>query len=142
VLFSPYGSPGLYSVPLDGGPVRELSKLFAGSAPDVSPDGRRLLFASSKPGISILCDLPDCTNVKELELKSSRWAPDGQGVAYINEHNHGNLWEQPLDDRPPRALTHFAEAQILEFAWSSDYKRLVLSRGRLSDDIVLLKGLR
>ena len=142
VLFSPYGSPGLYSVPTDGGPVRELSKLFVGSAPDVSPDGRRLLFASSKPGFSILCDLPDCTNVKELELKSSRWAPDGQGVAYINEQDHGNLWEQPLDGRPAHALTRFADAQILEFAWSPDFKRLVLSRGRVSDDIVLLKGLR
>ena len=99
VLFSPYGSPGLYSVPLDGGPVRELSKLFVGSALDVSPDGRRLLF-TSKPGFAILCELPDCTNVKELELKSPRWAPDGQGVAYINEADYGNLWEQPLGWRP------------------------------------------
>ena len=65
----------------------------------MSPDGTRLLFASGKPGISILCDLPDCTNTKELELKSSQWAPDGQGVAYINEEDHGNLWEQPLDGR-------------------------------------------
>jgi Tol biopolymer transport system component len=142
VLFSPFGSPGLYNVPLAGGPVRELSKLFVGTAPSVSPDGTRLLFASSKPGISILCDLPDCTNSKELELKSSQWAPDGKGVAYINEQDHGNLWEQPLDGSPPRALTHFQDAQILEFAWSPDYKRLVLSRGRMSDDIVLLKGLR
>jgi Tol biopolymer transport system component len=141
-LFSPFGSPGLYSVPMSGGPARELTKLFAGNAPSVSPDGTRLLFASSKTGISILCDLPDCSNTKELELKSSRWAPDGQGVAYINEQDHGNLWEQPLDGRAPRALTHFPDAQILDFAWSSDYKRLVLSRGRLSDDIVLLKGLR
>jgi len=142
VLFSPFGAPGLYSVPLDGGPVRELSKLFVGNAPSVSPDGTRLLFASSKPGISILCDLPDCTSPKELELKSSQWAPDGKGVAYINDEDHGNLWEQPLDGRPARALTHFSDAQILEFAWSPDYKRLVLSRGRMSDDIVLLKGLR
>jgi Tol biopolymer transport system component len=77
-----------------------------------------------------------------LALKSSQWAPDGKGVAYINDQDHGNLWEQPLDGRPARALTHFPDAQILEFAWSPDYKRLVLSRGRMSDDIVLLKGLR
>jgi Tol biopolymer transport system component len=144
VFFSPYGSSGLFSVPLEGGPVRELSKHFVGSAPSVSPDGTRLLFASGNAGagIAVLCDLPDCSNSKELQLKSSQWAPDGQGVAYINEQDHGNLWEQPLDGRPPRALTHFADPQILDFAWSPDYKRLVLSRGRVSDDIVLLKGLR
>ncbi len=36
----------------------------------------------------------------------------------------------------------FRTRRSLEFAWSPDYKRLVLSRGRMSDDIVLLKGLR
>ena len=144
VFFSPYGSAGLFSVPLESGPVRELSKLFVASAPSVSPDGTRLLFASGNAGagIAVLCDLPYCTSSKELELKSAQWAPDGQGVAYINEQDHSNLWEQPLDGRSPHALTHFADAQILEFAWSADYKRLVLSRGRVSDDIVLLKGLR
>ena len=142
VLFSPFGTPGLYSVPITGGPVTELSKLFVGSAPSVSPDGRRLLFASDKPGIVILCDLPGCTSARELQLKSFQWAPDGQGVAYINEQDHRNLWEQPLDGRPPRALTHFADAKILEFGWSPDGKRLVLSRGHVSDDMVLLKGLR
>jgi Tol biopolymer transport system component len=142
VLFSPFGSLGLYSVPIEGGTVRELTKLFVGGAPSVSPDGRRLLIAGGKPSVSILCDLPDCTNVTELELKSPKWAPDGRGVAYINDEDHGNLWEQPLDGGPPRALTHFDVAEILEFAWSPDYKRLVLSRGRMSDDLVLLKGLR
>jgi Tol biopolymer transport system component len=142
VLFSPFGSPGLYSVSIEGGAVRELTKFFVAGAPSVSPDGRRLLIADGKPGVSILCDLPDCTNQKELELKSSKWAPDGRGVAYINDQDHGNLWEQPLDGGPPRALTHFDAAQILDFAWSPDYKRLVLSRGRMSDDLVLLKGLR
>jgi hypothetical protein len=63
-------------------------------------------------------------------------------VAGINEQDCGNLWEQSLDGRPARALTHFPDAQILEFAWSADYKRLVFSRGRVSDDIVLIKGLR
>ena len=142
VLFSPFGAPGLFSVPLNGGPVRELSKAFVGTAPSVSPDGTRLLFASSKPGISVLCDLPDCTNSRELELTSSQWAPSGQGVAYVNEEDQGNLWEQPLDGRPQRRLTNIPDAQILEFAWSPDYKRLALARGRMSDDIVLLKGLR
>ena len=141
-LFSLFGVPGLYSVPLAGGAVRKVSDLWVGSSVAVSPDGRRLLFVSSKPTICTLCDLPDCTNVKQLVLKSWRWAPDSQGVAYINQQDGRNLWEQPLDGSPPHALTHFQDAQILDFAWSPDGKRLVLSRGRRSDDIVLLTGLR
>jgi Tol biopolymer transport system component len=113
-----------------------------GSSVAVSPNGRRVLFVSSKPTICTLCDLPDCTNVKQLALKSWRWAPDSQGVAYINQQDGRNLWEQPLDGGPPHALTHFPDAQILDFAWSPDGKRLALSRGRRSDDIVLLTGLR
>ena len=142
VLFSPYGTPGLFSVPIDGGPVTQLSKLFVGSAPSVSPDGRRLLFGSEKPGTVIHCDLPGCTNARELQLKSFQWAPDGEGVTYINEEDRRNLWEQYLDGRPPRPLTRFADGQILEFAWSPDGKRLVLARGYIADDMVLLKGLR
>jgi Tol biopolymer transport system component len=142
VLYSPYGSPGLYGVPLNGGPVHEVSKLSVATAPSVSPDGRRVLFGSSRPGMVILCDMPACTNTKELELKNWQWAPDGQGVAYVNEQDRRNLWEQPLDGSPARALTRFADGQILEFAWSADGQRLALARGRSSDDIVLLKGLR
>jgi Tol biopolymer transport system component len=142
VLYSPYGSPGLYGVPLEGGAVREVSTRFVGAAPSISPDGTRVLFGSSKPGVSILCDLPVCTHAQELELKSAQWAPDGQGVAYINEQDHKNLWEQWLDGRPARALTRFPDAQILEFGFSPDGKRLALARGRSADDMVLLTGLR
>jgi serine/threonine protein kinase/Tol biopolymer transport system component len=147
VIFSPHFSAGLYSVPLVGGPVREMSKLYVFGSQAISPDGRRLLFASSKVGRFILCDLPDCTNSTELELQGARnapqWAPDGQGVAFINEQDRGNLWEQRLDGGPSHALTHFrVDPQILEFAWSPDGKHLALARGRGSDDIVLLKGLQ
>jgi len=142
VLFSPYGLPGLFSVPIAGGPVTQLSKQFVASAPSVSPDGRRMLFASGTPGRSVLCDLPGCANAKELELKNFQWAPDGEGIAYINEQDQRNLWQQPLDGRPARPLTKFTDARILEFGWSPDGKRLVLARGQVADDLVLLKGLR
>ena len=142
VLFSPFGLPGLFSVPIGGGPVTQLTKLFVASAPSVSPDGKRILFGSGNPGTSILCDLPACTNQKELPLKNYQWAPDGQGIAFINEDDRRNLWEQPLDGGRPRPLTKFADARILEFSYSPDGKRLVLSRGYLADDIVLLKGLQ
>jgi Tol biopolymer transport system component len=142
VLYSPWGSPGLFRVPIEGGPPRQLIDRFVGGEPIVSPDGQQILFKGGEPGTVILCRLPDCTHLKELKLKSAKWAPDGQGVAYVNEQDRGNLWEQFFDGRPPRALTDLDDAQILEFAWSPDYKRLAIARGRVSHDLVLLKGLR
>jgi Tol biopolymer transport system component len=119
-----------------------LSKRYVKNGPTVSPDGHRLLFATDSPGVVVLCDLPDCTNPKDLKLNGWKWAPDGRGVAYINEQDHRNLWEQPLDGTPSYPLTRFGDAQILDFAWSPDGKRLALSRGKWYDDIILIKGLR
>ena len=142
VLYSPYGAPGLYSIPIAGGTPQQLANLPVANQPSLSPDGRRLLAQLTEGGLSMLCDLPNCTNIRQLSLKSSQWAPDGQGVAFINDEDHGNLWEQRFDNGVQHALTHFADAQILEFGWSPDYKRLVLARGRLSNDLVLLTNLQ
>jgi Tol biopolymer transport system component len=141
VFFSPFGSPGLYTVSIDPGQPQKLFSGFVATIVTVSPDGTRALFGS-RPGISVTCALPRCSDPKELKLKGSQWAPGGQGVAYINEQDSGNLWEESLDGRPARPLTRFAEGQILEFAWSADYERLVLARGRYSEDVFLLKGLQ
>ncbi len=142
LLFSPPGTPGLYSMPVAGGPARRISGVYVNRGPWVSPDGRQLAFTIPEPGRTAVCDLPDCANMKTLELKGGQWAPDGKGIAYVNDDDHGNLWEQPLDGSPAHAITHLSDPRILEFAWSADGKRLVLARGTTSTDIVLLKGLQ
>jgi Tol biopolymer transport system component len=142
VFYSPVSMPGLYSIPIDGGTPQQLANVTVGNTISLSPDGRRLLVQLFGPGLAMLCDLPNCTNTKQLPLKSSQWAPDGQGVAFINDEDHGNLWEQTFDNGAQHALTHFADAQILEFGWSPDYKRLVLARGRVSNDLVLLTNVQ
>ena len=44
---------------------------------------------------------------------------------------------------PPRQLTHFSDnRQIADFAWSRDGKRLAIARATVTNDIVLIKGLR
>ena len=150
VLFSPIGTPGLYSVPLTGGAPRKLWSGSVGNEPSISPDGTQVLFAGATPSTVVRCDLPDCTNVKEFQLRSSVrapdgqgsvWAPDGQGVAYINEDDGGNIWEQPFDGRVHRPLTKIENASILEFSWSPDGQRLVMARGKMWSDMVLMKGL-
>jgi serine/threonine protein kinase/Tol biopolymer transport system component len=142
VLFSREKAVGIYSVPVAGGPVREVARRAVSIWRSISPDGRRLLQGTQTPGVVLECELPDCTNLRERALKSAQWAPSGKGVAFV-QADRLNLWEQPLDGGPPGQLTHFTDGrQIFSFSWSPDYKQLVLARGTVSDDLILLKGLR
>jgi Tol biopolymer transport system component len=141
VLFEHNGPPGLMAVPLKGGAIKEVVHR-ADRRFSVSPDGRRLLFMTDKPGIVALCDLPACLAPRELPMKGWLWTPDGLSVAYIDPVSGMNIWTQPLDGGPPSQLTHFTDRQIQDFGWSADGKQLAVARGTTSSDIVLLTGLR
>jgi Tol biopolymer transport system component len=162
VLFT--GPDGIYSVPLEGGSPRELTgrtPVASGETaawatvtgrvadlPAVSPDGTRVLFVTDKSKTVVVCDLPSCSRETEIVLKESRdlatvqWAPDGNGIAYLHAANLADIWERPLDGKPDFALTHFKDGNILEFSWSLDGTKLVVSRGQSLDNVVLMKGLR
>jgi Tol biopolymer transport system component/aminoglycoside phosphotransferase (APT) family kinase protein len=141
------GTQTVWHVPGRGGTPRQLSPMFAaGESVDVSPDGRRLLFASrdGRRRTVIVCDLPDCANVKRFDPPSPpsriRWAPDGQGVTYIDPSSGANLWIRRFDGGSPRQVTAFADGQrIIDFAWSHDGDRLAIARVRTRSDIVLFK---
>jgi Tol biopolymer transport system component len=141
VLFARRNKPGLYSVPLAGGTVQQLSDRAVGRTISVSPDGNRVLFETDKTDIVALCDLPDCANLKELSLRSAFWAPDGAGVAFVKDST--TIMEQPLDGSPPRPIAHLEGAEpIINFRWSPDGSRLATSRGRYPNDLILIKGFR
>jgi Tol biopolymer transport system component len=145
VLFSP-AEPGLFTVPLQGGAVRKISNRLVTVTQRVSPDGKRVAFQTDTQGVGILCELPACSNSREIPLPPGdatwRWAPDGRGFAYINEADGRNLWEHPVDGGRDRPLTKLDDARIIDFAWSSSGKLLVLSRGQWRNDAILLGGLR
>jgi len=141
------GKQRLWSVPIKGGPAVQLGDMFA-YFPDVSPDGKSLLFgASMTRGELGICDLPACTSVRAVKTPEggplSRWTPDGKGIAFYYLGPGGNLWVQPLDGSPLRQLTRFADDRaIIDFGWSRDGARLAISRSTVTNDIVLFKGLR
>jgi len=53
-----------------------------------------------------------------------------------------NIWEQPLAGGSPKQITNFTSGSIFDFDWSQDGKRLFMSRGEVSSDVVLLSNLR
>jgi len=78
-------------------------------------------------------------------ILSLRWSPDGRGLQYtldIFAGAAGNIWEQPLAGGKPKQLTNFTSGQIYDFSLSADGKHLLMTRGVLNGDVVLLSGLR
>jgi DNA-binding winged helix-turn-helix (wHTH) protein/WD40 repeat protein len=67
------------------------------------------------------------------------WSPDGRSLQYVvTRGGVSNLREQPLSGAKPRRLTNFASDEIYDFNWTADHKRLLLTRGHSTSDVVLL----
>jgi hypothetical protein len=49
------------------------------------------------------------------------WTRDGGAVTYADvKDGVWNLWNQPIDGGPPKAMTNFTSDQIFSFGWSTD----------------------
>jgi len=72
-----------------------------------------------------------------------RWTRDGKALL-VNavKGDRANLWLQPLDGSSPTQLTRFDDLRLRDFDWSPDGTTLLLARGRLSRDAVLITGFR
>jgi Tol biopolymer transport system component len=70
-----------------------------------------------------------------------RWSPKGDALQYLQTQNGAtNLWEQRLEGGRPKQLTHLNVGQIFDFDWSHDQKRLLLTRGQVTRDVVLIEN--
>jgi Tol biopolymer transport system component len=141
------GIQSIWSVPLSGGPPRELLHQFVPSNTSfgASPDGRRLKFGAAFVNgrrVYMVCDLPDCTNPRDFSVRAGQWTPDGRGIAFTDSTDPKNIWVQPIDGGAPHPLTTFTNMTINDFAWSPDGKRLAITRGTTLADMVLIKGIR
>lgn len=145
------GLQSRWIVPIDGGEPKQIVNEFAGvNSLDLSCDGRRILFFTSGPQNQFriaVCDLPDCTNRMNLPIPprfryvTTRFTPDGQGFAYVDSSGM-NVWVQPFSGGAPRQVTQFTDRTIMALAYSRDGKRLAIARAPITNDIVMLKGLK
>lgn len=133
--------------PLVGGPPIQLTDRPS-YLPSLSPDGKLIVcnYRDKEDGpihIAVL-SLDGGPPVKIFETPGDqerplRFTPDGRSVAYIvTRDGVSNLWTQPLTGGPPKSLTDFKTLRIFNFAWSRDGRRLVLSRGETTNDVVLI----
>jgi len=71
-----------------------------------------------------------------------RWTSDNLSLLHIKtEGGTSNLWAQPISGGPPQQITHFNSLVILSFDLSRDGK-LVMERGTLNRDVVLIRDVR
>jgi Tol biopolymer transport system component len=117
---------------------------------DVSPDGKLLSYAYDEYGPPRwkLAVIPAAGGVAVKTFKVQggiilpRWSPDGSGLQYLlTQNGAANIWEQSLSGRDARQLTHFNSGVIFDYTWSSDRQRLLMTRGEITSDVVLLSNL-
>ncbi|MEK6324041.1 MAG: protein kinase [Acidobacteriota bacterium] len=144
------GKQTLWKVPIDGGDAVQLLDFSSGRSV-ISPDGEQVAYTytdqQSKRLKLAVMPFEGGAPTKTFEIptprQAIRWAPDGRALTYIDARSGvSNLWSQPLDGGPPKQLTNFKSDQIFSHAWSSDGKQLMLARGTVTSDVVLMSNLK
>ena len=136
----------VWRVPLDGGEAERVGPPHS-YRPVVSPDGRSIAHYWMSPEQWALAITPIGSGLPGRALPISRthgrrvvrWSPDGKALAFIDGFGGAaNIWLQPLDARPARRLTEFADGTMATFDWSRDGSRLAWIRIRHTGDVVAL----
>jgi len=140
-------------VPVEGGTPVDIAKPLGDGSfgrVSISRDGRLLAYSFDE-GIAEpttrLAVIPVTGGAPVRLIKGLaglvRWSPDGTGLDYLETRDQAtNVWEQPLAGGVPKQLTHFASERIFNFNWSPDGKRLLVTRGNFSSDVVLISNFR
>ena len=127
-----------------GTPVKVNDSIWASATP--SPDGKLLAVTSYEEktgwGQNVV-QLEGGEPIKVAQLNSTRlqWTPDSKSIVYINSENGvSNLWNQPIKGGSPRQITNYTTGLIFDFAISRNGKDLILARGSVSSDVILINN--
>jgi Tol biopolymer transport system component len=149
-----WGKPALWRAPIDGGPPAPVTE-EAASFPQVSPDGSKIAcdyypgpspeYSASPLAVFSAVDGHRLQVFENISLGDNpvAWTPDGQALIYkVRTNRVANLWQKPLAGGPPVPITNFRTHDLFDFAFSADFKRVALARGKETSDLVLISGFR
>ena len=151
------GKPTLWRVSIDGGASEQLTAKYTAAAV-FSPDGKSMacIYREEQPNSPLklaifplaggqptrVFDAP--IFVEELaRVPPLRWAADGRGVTYVvTSAGVSNIWLQSIKGDAPRQLTTFKSDRIFSYEWSRDGKQLLVARGTVASNVVLISNFR
>ena len=141
----------MWKVSIDGGDPTRLTDRQS-VYPAISPDGKFIACMSPDEKANLrwqiaVVPFEGGQAVKLLETPSTtlrdcwlKWSPDGRSIMYVDRHGYvGNIYSQPIDGGPAKALTNFRSDSIAAFNWTRDGKQLIIGRGPEIDDVVLIR---
>lgn len=145
------GPSGLNKVPITGGKPTLITPLNA-ERPAISPDGTRVACYCKPPDRPFgICILPMAGGAPEQTIEAPgpndysiiRWTRDGRALL-VNTmpDDRSNVWQIPLDGSAPKALTRFTDQLLFAFDHTPDGEALIVSRGQLTRDAVMITGFR
>jgi Tol biopolymer transport system component len=146
----------IWKVPIEGGDSVKVDDVVADQLDGrlaISPDGKLLAYeyiqyghVPSEGWSLAVIPVEGGPAVKSIKLPSVvaqlQWSFDGKSLQYIwMKNGASNIWEQRLTGARPRQLTKFTSEEIFDFGWSPDHSKLLLARGNVSSDVVLINHL-
>ena len=143
------GNPNIFKIPVLGGQPVRLTEGLSGP-PALSPDGKTIACTYRAQALGehrfALVPFAGSGGINLIDMKHAprrlklQWTTDGQALAFVRAQGEtANLWVQPVNGGPPKQLTHFESDLIFNFAFSPD-GRLALTRGRITNDVVLISA--
>lgn len=153
------GKENLWKMSIEGGKPERLTTLSSYN-PAISPDGKMLAYSVWNETVEPerfeheIISLETGRRIRTFELPSTafrfsgnmllRWTPDGSGLTFIDHQNGAsNISFLPLDGaQKPVQLTNFNDSEIFWFDWSRDGRQIVMTRGVLLNDVVLIRNLQ
>ena len=141
----------VWKVSIDGGSPIRLTD-YECQAPSFSPDGKLISCiipaeTQFQQGSIAIIPAEGGAPVKTFNVMpffwsylSARWTPDGQALVFRDSTSYvSNLWKQSLAGGSPRQFTNFKTDTIFNYTYSRDGQHLILSRGRTTINVVLIK---
>ncbi len=151
------GKPTVWRVSIDGGAPEQVIDRYT-TNPAVSPDGESIACfyrdeqANGRMKIAIFKVAGgepirsfDTAGVPVFDAANSslRWTANGRALTYVvTAGDVSNLWSQPISGDLPKQLTNFRSNRIFSFDWWPDGKQLILSRGTVTSDVILMSNFR
>ncbi|MCM3902937.1 MAG: protein kinase [Pyrinomonadaceae bacterium] len=150
IVYQDINDLNLWKIPIDGGTPAQLFDKLASQAA-ISPDGKLIACRFREEDLSPfklgLLSFASGELVKSIDVPVIRsnleWTPDSRAVLYVDSRGGiSNVWRQPIDGGPAKQSTQFKTDQIFSFDLSSDGKQMLLVRGNVSDDVVLIADVK